>query len=106
MGRGWGLGVGVSGTGRWGDRADGPCHHGQVSTRVLVSLLPGVDPAPVTEELTALGAESVQLPQPELPDVCIALVDESAIAPQAWAEEARNVAGVAYAEVDQLRWAD
>ena len=47
-----------------------------MSTRVLVTLQPDASPDRVGAALTALGATEVQPPQPELPDVCVATVDE------------------------------
>jgi hypothetical protein len=75
-----------------------------MSTRVLVTLESGASPEQVAEALTALGATEVRPPQPELPDVCIATVDEHQHSPAAWATEAGRLPGVASAEVDQLRW--
>jgi hypothetical protein len=75
-----------------------------MATRVLVTLRPDADLEQVVAELTALGAGEVQTPQPELPDVCVATVDEQCHPPDAWAARARRVPGVAEAEVDQLRW--
>jgi len=75
-----------------------------MSTRVLVTLQPDTSPDRVADALTALGATEVQPPQPELPDVCIATVDEQRHPPDAWAASARQIPGVAEAEVDQLRW--
>lgn len=75
-----------------------------MSTRVLVTLRPGADVERVVAELTSLGAAEVQPPQPELPDVCIASLDEQRHPPDAWVAQARRVPGVAEAEVDRLRW--
>jgi hypothetical protein len=75
-----------------------------MSTRVLITLQPDTSPDQVVDALTALGATEVQPPQPELPDVCIATVDEEQHQPDAWAESAQQIPGVAVAEVDQLRW--
>ncbi len=75
-----------------------------MSTRVLVTLQPDADAAAVAAALTALGAAEVQPPRAELPDVLISTVDESRHPPQAGADAARQVPGVAEAEVDQLRW--
>jgi len=75
-----------------------------MSTRVLVTLQPDTSPDQVVDALTALGATEVQPPRPELPDVCIATVDEQQHSPEAWAASARQIPGVAVAEVDQLRW--
>jgi hypothetical protein len=80
--------------------------HETMSTRVLVSLQPGTDPTPVAAELRAIGVESIQPPQPELPDVCIAVIDETRIAPPEWIARASQVPGVENAEVDQLRFTD
>ena len=75
-----------------------------MSTRVLVTLHPDTSPDRVVDALTALGATEVQPPRPELPDVCIATIDERQHAPDAWAPSARQIPGVAEAEIDQLRW--
>jgi hypothetical protein len=75
-----------------------------MSTRVLVTLQPDASTDRVVDALTALGATQVRPPQPELPDVCIATVDEQQHPPDAWAASARQIPGVAGAEVDQLRW--
>ncbi|HEY5981436.1 MAG TPA: hypothetical protein VIT41_17555 [Microlunatus sp.] len=75
-----------------------------MSTRVLVTLQPDASPEQVADALTGLGAIEVQPPQPELPGVCIATVDEQQHPPAAWATEAGRLPGVAGAEVDQLRW--
>jgi hypothetical protein len=75
-----------------------------MSTRVLVTLQPDASPDLVADALTALGATEVQAPQPELPGICIATVDEQQHVPDAWAASAQRVPGVARAEVDQLRW--
>lgn len=82
----------------------GARQHGNVATRVLISLQPGTDPGPVVAALMALGAESVQPPQPELPDVCIAVIDEVRFPPDDWIARASQIAGVAGAEVDRMRW--
>jgi hypothetical protein len=73
-------------------------------TRVLVTLQPDASVQQVVHDLTALGAVEVQPPQSELPDVCVATVDEQQHAPDAWAAAAQQIAGVTAAEVDQLRW--
>jgi len=75
-----------------------------MATRVLVTLLPEAVAEQVVAELTALGASEVQPPQPELPEVCVAVLDEQRHAVDAWVTRARRVPGVAAAEVDQLRW--
>lgn len=75
-----------------------------MSTRVLVTLQPGASPDRVVEALTALGAAEVRPPQPELAGVCIATVDEQQHPAEDWAASARELPGVAEAEVDQLRW--
>ena len=78
-----------------------------MSTRVLVTLRPDTGDAAarrVMDRLAALGASEVQPPQPELPGVCVATIDEQHHFPDAWAADARQVPGVADAEVDQLRW--
>ncbi|HEY5821578.1 MAG TPA: hypothetical protein VIT20_06360 [Propionibacteriaceae bacterium] len=75
-----------------------------MATRVLISLLAGSDPRPVLTGLTELGAETVQPPQPELPDVCIATVDESTVEPDEWALRAARLPGVQGAEVDRMRF--
>ncbi len=75
-----------------------------MSTRVLVTLQPDASPDRVGAALTALGATEVQPPQPELPDVCVATVDEQQHPPQEWAATVAQIPGVAGAEVDQLRW--
>lgn len=75
-----------------------------MSTRVLVTLQPDADGEAVAVALTALGAATVQPPQPELPDVLVSTVDEQQHPPADWAAAARRVPGVAGAEVDQLRW--
>jgi hypothetical protein len=77
-----------------------------MSTRVLVSLRPGIDPGPVLAALRAIGVESIQPPQPELPDVCIAVINETKFPPQAWIARASQVPGVESAEVDQLRFTE
>jgi hypothetical protein len=46
----------------------------------------------------------VQPPQPELPDVCIAVIAESTITPEEWISQASRIPGVVSAEQDQLRW--
>lgn len=75
-----------------------------MSTRVPVTLRPEADVEQVVAELTGLGAGEIQPPRPELSAVCIATVDEDRHPPDAWAERARLLPGVAEAEVDQLRW--
>lgn len=75
-----------------------------MTTRVLVTLQPDAAVADVVGRLTALGDAEVRPPQPELPDVCVASVDEHRTTPQQWATRAARVPGVANAEVDQLRW--
>jgi len=75
-----------------------------MSTRVLVTLQPETSPEQVVDALTALGATEVEPPRPELPDICIATVDEQQHVPDAWAASAERIPGVAGAEVDQLRW--
>ena len=75
-----------------------------MSTRVLVTLQPDASPDRVGAALTTLGATEVQPPQPELPDVCVATVDEQQHPPREWAATAAQIPGVAGAEVDQLRW--
>jgi hypothetical protein len=75
-----------------------------MATRVLVTLQSGADVDDVLRRLTGLGDGDVQPPQPELPDVCVATVDDQRIAAEAWAEKAAAVPGVAAAEVDRLRW--
>jgi hypothetical protein len=77
-----------------------------MSTRVLVSLRTGTDPEPVITALRAIGVESIQPPQPELPDVCIAVIDESRVASNEWIGRASRVPGVQSAEVDQLRFTE
>ena len=74
-----------------------------MGTRVLVTVSSAADVPEVITRLTALGDAEIQPPQPELPDVCIATVDD-AIAAEAWASRAAALPGVANAEVDQLRW--
>lgn len=75
-----------------------------MTARVLVSLQPGASADRVAAALQDLGADSVQPPQPELPDVCVATLDEGRHPPQAWISAARRLPGVAEAELDQLRW--
>lgn len=75
-----------------------------MATRVLVTLQSDADVPGVLTRLTALGAAEVQPPRPELPDVCVATVDERQTAAEEWATQAAAVPGVATAEVDQLRW--
>ena len=64
-----------------------------MSTRVLVTLQPDASPDQVADALTALGATEVQPPQPELPGVCIATVDEQQHPPDAWAASAAADSG-------------
>lgn len=75
-----------------------------MSTRVLVTLQPDADGEQVAAALTALGAAAVQPAQPELPGVLVSTVDEQQRPPADWAAAARQLPGVAEAEVDQLRW--
>lgn len=75
-----------------------------MATRVLVTLEPDADVERVVARLSELGGADIQPPQPELPDVCIASVDEQQAAPEDWTAEAARVPGVARAEVDRLRW--
>ena len=75
-----------------------------MTTRVLVTLHPRTDVAAAVEALTALGAAEVQPPQPELPGVCVATVDDAQQPAAEWAARARQLPGVATAELDQLRW--
>jgi hypothetical protein len=75
-----------------------------MAIRVLVTLLPDADVDQVVAELTALGASDVQRPQPELPDVCVATIDDRRHSPDGWVAHAQQLPGVAEAEVDQLRW--
>jgi hypothetical protein len=56
----------------------------------------------VVAALRAIGVESIQPPQPELPDVCIAVINEMRVPPHAWIARASQVPGVESAEVDQL----
>jgi hypothetical protein len=75
-----------------------------VTVRVLVTLQPDAPVDRVVAELTGLGAAEVQPPQPELPGVCVATVDEQQQSPADWAARAQGLPGVATAELDQLRW--
>jgi hypothetical protein len=75
-----------------------------MSTRVLVTLQPGTRADEVAAALTGLGALEVTPPRAELPDVLVATVDEQQHPPADWAAAARQLPGVAGAEVDQLRW--
>lgn len=75
-----------------------------MATRVLISFRAGSDPGPILAGLTALGAESVQAPRPELPEVCIATVDETTVEPEQWALRATELPGVQAAEVDRMRF--
>jgi len=50
------------------------------------------------------GAESVAPPQPELPNVCIAVINELATQPDQWISRASQIKGVQTAELDQMRW--
>ncbi|HEU5486040.1 MAG TPA: hypothetical protein VFU98_14115 [Microlunatus sp.] len=75
-----------------------------MATRVLVTVRSDADVDDVVTRLTGLGDAEVQPPQPELPGVCVATVDEQRTAADAWAAKAASVPGVAGAEVDRLRW--
>ena len=76
-----------------------------MSTRVLITLEPTTDPEPLVDALMNLdGAESVAPPQPELPNVCIAVINELATPPDQWISRASQIKGVQTAELDQMRW--
>lgn len=69
-------------------------------TRVLVTLSTDADQGAVVAELSALGLGQVAAPAPELPDVAIAEVEDSAA--DTFIEAAQAVAGVAVAERETL----
>lgn len=75
-----------------------------MSVRVLVTLQPGAEVETVVRELRGLGSADVQPPQPELPGVCVATVDDAQQPAAEWAARARQLPSVANAELDQLRW--
>ena len=75
-----------------------------MTTRVLVTLQQGASVETVVRELTGLGGAEVQPPQPELPGVCVATVDDAQQPAAEWVQRAQRLPGVATAELDQLRW--
>lgn len=73
-----------------------------MSQRVIVGLHPGADPGTVRKRLEAAGADSVQGPRPELPDVLIATVPDGKDANE-FLQQAKSTQGVRYAEADAWR---